>query len=150
MWSVMAPEGATVVRVALTFARTSSVRAGQPRIGTFSPASTAKGSVLAAGGSGQVAKSVYAQGMLYARLKSIATLPSDDTGAVTSCRRAEYVVTPEVASRNRIHTPPSSPSQATRRCSVPSWSKTTSPTASPSGAAYASNRAGLTHRGSAG
>jgi hypothetical protein len=62
---------------------------------------------------------------------------------VTSCRLAGYVVTPDVASRNRIQRQSSS-AQATSLCSLPSWSKTTSPTESSVGSAQGTKRAATT------
>src|SRR6185295_14982507 len=63
---------------ATEWGRCKGSRAGGPGAqcpANFSPASTAMGSRLFAGGSGQVACAVNAQGGEYARLKSSTTLP---------------------------------------------------------------------------
>src|SRR5690349_19237701 len=56
--------------------------------GVFSPASMPIGRRLASGGSGHVAKSVYAHGRLTARLKSIAVQPSASGASMPTDRFA--------------------------------------------------------------
>src|SRR5690349_6660576 len=74
--------------------------------GIFSPASIATGSLFSAGGSGQVAKSVYAQGRFVALLKSSTTVPSAAGASMARLRFAAYVVTPDVSSVNRTKNEP--------------------------------------------
>ena len=59
--------------------------------------------LFCAGGNGQVAKAVKAQGGLYAILKSISVFPKASGLGISINRPAPYVVLPAVSSANTIN-----------------------------------------------